>query len=416
MNFQQGLSGLNSTSKSLEVIGNNIANAGTYGAKASRTEFADMYASTMASGGTSNTGIGTTVAAVAQQFTQGTISTTSNPLDVAINGNGFFQLKDTSGAMLYSRNGQFKLDQSGLLINNQGQKLLGYPSDAQGNIVQGTAAPLQLPTGGIAPKTTDAITMKMNLDSRATAVPAATPINFSDATTYNNATSMTVYDVKGQEVPLTYYMRKTGPDTWDVYVTAKGTSVVDDGAGNPLPLTTMTFPSSGAAPTSPVGAVNLDIPAAADTSYEAIPGVQLNFASATQYGASFNVADLTQNGYAPGQLTSIKIENNGVLTANYTNGKTKAAGQIELATFRNPQGLQAMGGNAWQQTYGSGDPVVGTPTSGTMGTLNAGSLEESNVDLTGELVNMITAQRIYQANAQTIKTQDSVLQTLVSLR
>ncbi|MEO8299528.1 MAG: flagellar hook protein FlgE [Burkholderiales bacterium] len=416
MNFQQGLSGLNSTSKSLEVIGNNIANAGTYGAKASRTEFSDMYAATMSSGGTSSTGIGTRVAAVAQQFTQGTITTTENPLDVAINGAGFFQLQDTSGALLYSRNGQFKLDRDGFLTNNQGQKLLGYPADSQGNIVQGTASPLQLPTGGIEPKTTDAITMKMNLDSRVIAPAGATPINFSDSTTYSNATSMTVYDVKGQEVPLTYYFRKTATDNWDVYVTAGGSSISVDGAGNPAPVTSMVFPTNGAAPTAPVGAVTLNIPAAANASYEAVPGIALNFTNATQYGTSFNVADLSQNGYAPGQLTSVKVESNGVLTANYTNGKTKSAGQMELATFRNPQGLQAQGGNAWAQTYGSGDPIVGTPTSGTMGTLNAGALEESNVDLTGELVNMITAQRIYQANAQTIKTQDSVLQTLVSMR
>ncbi|MEY8877950.1 MAG: flagellar hook-basal body complex protein, partial [Leptothrix sp. (in: b-proteobacteria)] len=177
--------------------------------------------------------------------------------------------------------------------------------------------------------------------------------------------------------------------------------------------------TNGSAPTAPAAPLVVDIPAtaAADGSTtEAITGVSLDFTKATQYGALFSVTDLNQNGYAPGQMTSLNIESNGIITARYSNGLTKSAGQIEVASFRNPQGLQAMGGNTWAATYASGTPTVGTPQSGNMGSLQSGALEESNVDLTAELVNMITAQRVYQANAQTIKTQDSVLQTLVSLR
>lgn len=415
MNFQQGLSGLNTTSKSLEVIGNNIANASTYGAKASRAEFADIYAGALgASGGTSNIGIGVNLAAVTQQFSQGTISSTENSLDVAINGSGFFQVLDTSGALLYSRNGQFKVDNEGYIVNNQGQQLLGYQADAEGVVIPSAASALRLPTAGIAPKETTSVNMEVNLDSRATAT--TTAIDFNDATTYTKATSQTLYDVKGQAVAMTYYFKKTATDTWDVYATANGTTIADDGAGNPAAVTSITFPTSGAAPTSPAAPVAITVPAAADGSYEAMTGLTLDLSSATQYGSSFSVTDLTQDGYAPGELSSLQIAENGVITARYTNGTSKAAGQIELANFRNPQGLQALGGNAWAVTYASGDPVKGTPTSGTMGALQSGALEESNVDLTGELVNMITAQRIYQANAQTIKTQDAVLQTLVSLR
>lgn len=415
MNFQQGLSGLNTTSKSLEVIGHNIANASTYGAKTSRAEFADIYAGALgAAGGTSNIGIGVTLAAVTQQFSQGTISSTENSLDVAINGSGFFQVKDPSGAIQYSRNGQFKVDNQGYIVNNQGQQLLGYAADSQGVIIPRAASALQLPTGGISPMETSSIKMEVNLDSRATST--STAINFNDATTYTKATSQTLYDVKGQAVSMTYYFKKTANDQWDVYVTANGKSISDDGAGNPTPVSGITFPTSGAAPTSPAAPLSIDIPVAADGSHEAITGVQLDLTHATQYGSSFSVTNLTQDGYAPGELSSLQIGENGIITARYTNGTTKSAGQIELATFRNPQGLQALGGNAWAATYASGDPVVGTPTSGTMGSLQSGALEESNVDLTGELVNMITAQRIYQANAQTIKTQDAVLQTLVSLR
>jgi flagellar hook protein FlgE len=419
MGFQQGLSGLNASSKSLEVIGNNIANANTYGAKASRTEFADVYANAI--GGSQNAiGIGVSVAAVAQQFTQGNITGTDNPLDVAINGGGFFQVRDPSGAMTYSRNGQFKVDNAGFIVNNQGSQLMGFPADATGTILPGTAAALQLPTAGITPQVTTGIQMEMNLDSRAgvTLPGAGVSIDFADPSTYNNATPQTVYDVKGQEVALTYYFQKTGTDTWNVYVAANGTPLATAG-GNPAPSTTITFPTNGGTPTAPAGTVALDIPSVSNAVGAVtvpITGVALDLSGATQYGAQFGVTDLQQDGYSAGQLIGAQIDANGVISARYSNGETRPAGQLELATFRNPQGLQPMGGNAWVQTVASGGPVVGTPGSGNLGVLQAGALEESNVDLTAELVNMIVAQRSYQANAQTIKTQDQILQAIVNLR
>jgi flagellar hook protein FlgE len=419
MGFQQGLSGLNASSKNLEVIGNNIANANTYGAKASRAEFADVYANAV--GGSRNAvGIGVSVAAVAQQFTQGNITGTDNPLDIAINGGGFFQLRDTTGALTYSRNGQFKVDNAGFIVNNQGSRLMGYPADAAGTIIPGTATTLQMPTAGITPQVTTGIQMEMNLDARAgvTLPTAGAPIDFADPSTYNNATSQTVYDVQGNEVALTYYFQKTATNTWNVYVAANGTPLATSG-GNPAPSTSITFPTNGGTPTAPVGTVALDIPSvtnAAGGVTVPITGVAFDVSGATQYGSSFGVTDLQQDGYSAGQLIGAQIDANGVISARYSNGETRPAGQLELATFRNPQGLQPMGGNAWVSTAASGGAIVGTPGSGNLGVLQAGALEESNVDLTAELVNMIVAQRSYQANAQTIKTQDQILQAIVNLR
>jgi flagellar hook protein FlgE len=417
MSFQQGLSGLNASSKNLEVIGNNVANANTFGAKSSRAEFADMYASAISG---NNIGIGVNLQAVTQQFTQGNITTTSSPLDLAINGNGFFEVSN-GNQTLYTRNGQFQADKDGYLVTDAGLKLVGYPAANNGTIQPGAAVPLQLPTSGVAPNPTSKITVDMNLDARkAVTLPAGTPqVDFSDATTYNDATSVTVFDAKGQDVALTYYFQKSATDTWNVYATANGTSVNTDASGNPLPVTTINFPPNGGTPTSPLGTVAMDIPSttnAAGATTLPITAVAFDVTGATQFGSTFGVTSMSQDGYTAGQLTSVTIEKDGIVTATYSNGQSKPAGQLELATFRNPQGLNPLGGNLWARSYASGDPTVGTPGSGNFGALQAGALEESNVDLTGELVNMITAQRVYQANAQTIKTQDQVLQTLVNLR
>jgi flagellar hook protein FlgE len=420
MSFQQGLSGLNATSKNLEVIGNNVANANTFGAKASRAEFADMYANALNGAGSTPVGIGVQLQAVSQQFTQGNISATNNPMDLAINGGGFFQVTDGANPALYSRNGQFKVDRDGYVVNNDGLRLVGYPADATGVILPGNSSAIRLPTAGIEPQATSEIEMELNLDSRAgNTAPAVGPaIDFTDPTTYNSATSMTVFDVLGQDVALTYYFQKSASDTWNVFVTANGTPL-NGTAAAPLASATITFPATGGAPTAPVGPVPIDIPATTNANgalTRPIIGVLLDLDGARQFGAPFGVTNLSQDGYAPGQLTSVAVEANGVLMARYSNGQNRPAGQIEMATFRNPQGLQPLGGNAWARSFASGDPIVGVPGEGNLGVLQSGALEESNVDLTAELVNMMTAQRIYQANAQTIKTQDQVMQTLVQLR
>ncbi len=417
MSFQQGLSGLNATSKNLDVIGNNIANANTYGTKVARAEFSDMYASAIGSAGSSNVGIGTQLATVAQQFTQGNISTTENPMDLAIKGNGFFQLTDGQNPIVYSRNGQFKVDRDGFVVNNSGLKLMGYGADNEGVIQPGQAVALQLPTSGVDPQPTTTVTLEMNLDSRKlVTLPAASPlIDFNDATTYNNATSLTVYDVKGQEVPVTFYFQKTDTDIWNVFATANGEPISADPL-DPQPITTITFDSDGSVPTAPTDPVPFDILLPGNVAPADTLSVTLDLSTATQFGSAFGVTDQRQDGFSAGELTSIMVESTGIVMARYSNGQSRPAGQVELASFRNAQGLQPLGDNSWGRTFASGDPVTGVPDGAGLGVLQSGALEESNIDLTGELVNMITAQRIYQANAQTIKTQDQVLQTLVNLR
>ena len=420
MSFQQGLSGLNATSKNLQVIGNNIANANTFGTKVARAEFSDMYAAALNGAGTNNVGIGTNLASVAQQFTQGNIKTTDNPMDLSINGAGFFQVAGENSPVNYTRNGQFKVNREGYIVNNSLQRLMGYAVNAQGQVQPGLAVPLQLPTAGVAPSPTSTIALQLNLDARvAVTLPAAgAQIDFGDPDTYNNATSLTVYDAKGQEVALTYYFQKAADDTWNVYATANGTTLAGV-AGAPLPVTTINFAPDGSAPVTPAAPVAINIPVttnAVGANTLPIAGVLLNVGRATQFGQGFGVTDIVQDGFSAGQLIAIAVENTGMIMARYSNGQSRPAGQIEVANFRNPQGLQPIGDNGWARTFSSGDPVMGVPGDGSMGVLQGGALEESNIDLTAELVNMIISQRIYQANAQTIKTEDQILQTLVNIR
>jgi flagellar hook protein FlgE len=431
MSFQQGLSGLNASSKNLEIIGNNIANANTYGAKTSRAEFADVYAAALNGAGTSAVGIGTNIAAVAQQFTQGSITTTSNQMDLAINGGGFFQLTDGASPPVYSRNGQFKVDANGYIVNNAQLQLMGYAADASGNIQTGVPVPMHLPTAPVDPLATSTMSVELNLDSRLkvpTPPASGDPIDYADPKTYNSATSVTVYDVNGKDVALTYYFQKASTsaagDTWNVYATANGLDI-NSASSTPTLLKAVTFSPAGTSPVDDTGAavnalaVSIQGPLtnAAGATIVTPMDITLDLSKATAFAAAFSVSDMAQNGYTAGQLTGLAIASNGTVTANYSNGQQQVAGQVVLANFRNPQGLQPIGNNAWGSTVASGPALPpGVPGDGNLGALQAGALEESNVDLTGELVNMITAQRFYQANAQTIKTQDQVLQTLVNLR
>lgn len=379
MSFQQGLSGLNAASRNLDVIGNNVANGNTYGFKLARAEFSDVYANTLSGGGSNSIGIGTQVTAVSQQFTQGNITVTENPLDIAINGNGFFQMHDLNGQTVYSRNGQFKLDKAGYIVNNGMQRLQGYSVDINGNAT-GNLSDLLMPTSGISPKASTEGTLVLNLDARKAV-----------GDTYS--TSMTTYDAQGIESTVTFTFEKTAANAWDMTHAVNG---VDAGVTVP-----MTFNAAG----------GLISPATATAN-----GVVLNISGATQWGSSFNVTRLYQNGYTSGDLVGVTMEDDGKVTARYSNGQSAVAGQVELASFPNPQGLQPLGGNAWASTAASGARIPNFPGAGNVGVLQSGALEESNVDVTAELVSMITAQRNYQANAQTIKTQDQIMQTLVNLR
>ena len=412
MSFQQGLSGLNATSRNLDVIGNNIANAGTYGAKTSRAEFADMYAGAVGNTGTGtgigSVGMGVRVQTVAQQFSQGTISSTENPLDVAINGAGFCAFKDsaTDAARSYTRNGQFKVDANGYVVNNDSRFLL----DSAGNVIQ-------VPTKPNQPQPTTKMGVTLNLNMNADIVqPASTAVDFSTQSTYTSLSSMTVYDQGGGERALSVYFRKTAANTWDVYASVDGTSVktTTDATGATIPdkLTTLTSATNGSSLTPST----LSIDTTGLNGFNLASPLTLDLTGSTQYASQFGVTKLSVDGNAMGQLSGLSVDPTGQMLASYSNGKSVSFAQIGLATFDNPQGLQPIGGNAWRETLNSGKASVGNPTEGTRGQLKSGALEESNVDLTAELVNMMTAQRMYQANSQTIKTEDQILQTLVSLR
>ncbi|HJV79588.1 flagellar hook protein FlgE [Noviherbaspirillum sp.] len=417
MSFQQGLSGLNGASKQLETIGNNIANANTVGFKAATTQFADVYANSLSgTSGLGTAGIGTRVSQIAQQFSQGNVTASNNALDMAINGGGFFRLTN-GGAVSYARNGQFQLDKNGFIVSPSGGHLTGFGVDSQGRIATGSATDLQITTADLPPKTSTEIDAQLNLDGRSTPITAA--FDATDPTTYHNGTSATVYDSQGNpHVVQTYYV-KTSANTWNVYAACDTATSVNGSATPPGLVGTFTFTSAGQIVAPSSASIALDLPnppAASPTNGAADFTVTLNLNGTTQFGSTFSVNSLVQDGYASGRLSGFAIGNDGVITGRYTNGKTSTLGQVVLANFRNPNGLQPLGNNQWAETAGSGEALVGVPDSGSLGLIQASATEDSNVDMTAELVNMITAQRVFQANAQTIKTQDQILQTLVNLR
>ena len=407
MSFQQGLSGLNAASKNLEVIGNNVANASTVGFKQSRAQFADVYATSLTGSGASQIGIGTKLSTVAQQFTQGNISSTNNSLDVAINGGGFFRMSN-NGEISFTRNGQFQMDKDGFIVNSSNNRLTGY-SATNGVLSTGSPAEININTADLAPVSTTAIAATLNLDSTNSALTAA-GFDPTDPSTYHNSTALTVYDSLGNEHTMQSYFVKTGAGQWNVFNTVDGVST----STLPAPTSVMSFTGTGLSPTS--------VPAAPTISYTPTTGatgpqaMTIDYSNSTQFGSSFSVTTPTQDGYSSGTLAGFNIAKNGEIVGRYTNGQSQTLGQVALANFTNPNGLQQLGNNAWSESADSGPAVVGAPTTGGLGVLQSSAVEDSNSDLTAELVNMITAQRVYQANAQTIKTQDQVLQTLVNLR
>lgn len=420
MGFQQGLSGLNTASKSLDVIGNNVANASTVGFKVGQAQFADVFAASLSGAGTAPVGLGAKVAAVMQQFTQGNITTTNNPLDLAINGGGFFQVTDAAGSPFYTRNGQFQVDKDGFIVNNQGMRVSGFPADANGNIVPGAQTTIQINSADIPPVATgtgpaaQGVFGNINLDSRKDPLSSAA-FSPSNPLTFHHSTALNVYDTQGNAHTLTMYFVKTAANTWDVYTALTppgGTLTPLQAPGSPAG--TITFGADGQIAGGAVFTQN--IPAATLGTGAAALNFDVDFTSSTQFGANFSVNSLTQDGFASGKLTGFVISPDGILVGRFSNGQSKNLGQVVLANFRNPQGLQPIGNNLWVETSSSGPALIGAPQSGQFGAIQSAAVEDSNVDLTQELVNLITAQRVYQANAQTIKTQDAVLQTLVNLR
>ncbi|HQT00074.1 MAG: flagellar hook protein FlgE [Hydrogenophilales bacterium 16-64-46] len=402
MSFQQGLSGLNAAAKNLDVIGNNVANSSTVGFKQSQAQFADVFANSLTGAGGSQVGIGVQVAQVTQQFTQGNITATNNPLDIAINGGGFFRM-DNGGEIAYQRNGQFQLDSSGYIVNASGSYLTGYTADASGVLSTGAPAPLFINTADLIPQVTGEVTSVLNLDSTVSTLTAA-GFNQNDPTTFHNSTAVSIFDSLGNSHTLQTYYVKTAAGQWEVFASTDG-----DPAAS---LGTLTFASDGTLTSGSPLSASVNVTTGATTPF----AVSIDYSGTTQFGSAFSVNQLNQDGYTSGRLTGFNIGDDGVIQGRYTNGQSAVLGQVVLASFANPNGLQPLGNNMWAETYESGSPLVGTPDTGSLGVLQSSAVEDSNVDLTAELVNMITAQRVYQANAQTIKAQDAVLQTLVNLR
>ena len=411
MSFQQGLSGLNSSSKALDVLGNNIANANTVGFKSAEVHFSDVYAASLSGGGASQVGIGATLSSIKQSFSQGNITATNNPLDISINGGGFFRMSQ-AGAITYSRNGQFLLDNAGYIINDSNMRVTGFPADANGIISASSPVDLQLSASQIQPRATSDVlagnvTATLNLDSRQ-APPAVAPFNFSNPSTYNYSTALSVFDTLGVSHTMTlYFQRAAAGGPWNVYATM-------DGATPQALPSQLTFSTSGAlAPGLPQTLPSWALTTGAASPWS--PG-RIDFTGTTQYGSASSVDRLTQGGFATGSLTGLSVGADGVVQGRYSNGQSRNLGQVVLATFANPNGLQSLGNNQWALSSVSGPELVSSPGTGARGVLQSASIEESNVDLTAQLVSMITQQRNYQANAQSIKTQDQILQTLVNLR
>jgi flagellar hook protein FlgE len=419
MGFHHALSGLNAASKSLDVSGHNIANSNTVGFKKSRAEFNEMVAGAMGTGqcpGSVGSGIGVSVAAVTQQFSQGVITPTANGLDMAINGDGFFVVNTPKGTA-YTRNGAFQLDKSGQLVTANGDKVMGYALDPlTGTRASATAEPITFPSGSAIPANpTTKAEIRLNLDARAPLAagdPDATPpVPATPRQTYG--TSLQAFDSLGVAHPVSVYFEKTGPNTWAVF---DGLNTVDaDGeVVEAVNLGTLTFREDGTLnlEESTLDPISLELGNGAATPLQ----VDIDLSKATQFGSAFAVAKITQDGYASGELTGVSVSGDGTLMASYSNGITRPEAQVALARFTNPQGLASAGNNNWVATADAGPAIEGTAGSGSFGTIQGCALEESNVDLTAELVGMMTAQRAYQANAQTIKTQDQVFSTLANLR
>ncbi len=423
MGFGQGLSGLNAASQNLDVIGNNIANSGTVGFKSGSATFADVYAS-------SRVGLGVQVASINQRFTTGIVSTSGNQFDMAIDGaKGLFVVTQPNGATLYTRNGQFLADKDHKIVNAQGQQLMGYAPGGT-NLIGMT-----VPVGNIAPQATNTLTNKVNVDANATViVEAARPFDPNDGESFSKMTPLTVYDSLGnQHTVEQYYVKRavTGVapnevNNWDVYIKVDG-NIVDAATGAVVPpvvpvvansyppAAQLRFDKEGRLdPATANYVLNYDVPVIGGAAAQPL-AINVSYGGSTQFGGSYS-QDFVQNGYATGEYASMSIGANGELIANYTNGAKQTMGTLALADFANLQGLQPVGGNAWAETANSGQPIYGTPGSNGLATIKGQAVEESNVDMSQELVNMIIAQRTYQANAQTIKTQDQVLQTLITLR
>jgi flagellar hook protein FlgE len=405
MSFNIALTGLNAANQDLSVTSNNLANVATTGFKGSRTEFGDLFASTQSGVSATAVGNGVSVSEVAQQFTQGNIETTGNNLDLAISGNGYFTTSQ-AGALSYTRDGQFQLDQNGNVVTAQGAKVQVYPPLASGGFNTGGLANLSLTTNESAPNATTTAQIVANLPANATQPTDAT-FSPTDSNSYTNTTSLTTYDSLGAAHTATlYFIKGAAANAWTTQLYVDGNAVGTQQA--------LTYSNSGAL-TAPANG-QITFPAYTPATGAAAMNMTFDFSKTTQYGDNFGVTAVTQNGYTTGKLTGISIDQTGVVQARFTNGRSTNLGQIAMANFANSQGLQQLGNASWAQTNASGQAVYGVAGGSGYGTIQSGSLEQSNVDTTAALVEMIQAQRNFQANAQMIQTDNQITQTIINIR
>jgi flagellar hook protein FlgE len=397
------VTGLNAYGNAMSVIGNNIANVGTVGYKSSRATFAELVSASLAGGsGADQIGLGVFLNDIQPNFTQGSLTTTGNTFDLAIDGNGFYLLNDTAGASFYSRAGQFKVNNLGQVVDASGFLLQGYQADVNGSITS-TVGNITLSSNAVPPQVTSTASIRANLDANATVPTGA--FNVADPTTYNFSTGMNVYDSLGNAQQLRLYFVKTATaNNWDVY------SQVGNAA--PIARTDLTFDANGALTAGGTQAMSLVIPGGATTPQT----VTFDFSNVTQFGAPSGVIDRTVNGFASGTLERITVDPQGRVMAQFTNGESRALAQVVLNRFINPDGLVKSGDNLFIESVESGQPLSGAPTTNGLGKVVSGAVEQSNVDLGKEFVDMIITQRAFQANSRAITTSDEMLQELVNLK
>ncbi|POT54746.1 flagellar hook protein FlgE [Citrobacter amalonaticus] len=406
MSFSQGLSGLNSASQALDVVGNNIANSQTVGFKSGSIAFADVFAG-------SQIGMGVQVAGVNQNFSDGVLGQGTSNLDMGISGNGFFRMVNEAGSVFYSRNGQFKSDENGFIMNNQGMYLTGYQATGTPPTIQEGAAigPIQIPSGQMMASASTSGTMKGNLDSGTEAVDPDIEFDPTDPKSYSSVTQVDAYDSQGNKHTINVYYVKNDDNTWTAYSSDTTSPVLDDDGDVVYQSTELTFDAAGQLVTNPA---TLNVKSAGYNGADALD-FDIDMFGMTQQATDTAMDSPSTNGYAPGMMNGYVIGDNGEVIASYSNGEKQVLGQVVLSNFTNPGGLQSEGNNCWSETPQSGQPVNGISGTGNLGTLYGNRLEASNVDLSQEMVNMIVYQRNYQSNSQTIRTQSELLQTLVNL-
>lgn len=413
MPFNIAISGLNAASTDLEVTGNNIANASTNGFKESRAEFADIYAASAQSLSATDSGKGVRVTRVAQQFAQGTVDFTSSSLDLAISGEGFFQIADPDGTVFYTRAGAFNADKDGFIVNHANQRLQGYEAftTAAGDIDFLTnPSDMQLPSTDGPPNATTEIEASLNMNA-SDGVPPNAPFDPADPDSFNDSTAISIYDSQGNSHTTQLFFRKINDNQWEVYPqVANGTFPNGTNIDDPV---TLNFNLDGTLANGP--AFTLNTFTVNTTTVDPI-NMDLDFGNTTQYGAPFSVNNLIQDGFTSGRLAGIDIDATGVVFSRFTNGQSTPVYKVALAKFNNNQGLRPVGDTNWAESFESGQVQLGSAGTSNFGNIQSGALEASNVDLAAQLVNLIVAQRNFQANAQVISTADAITQTIINIR